>query len=418
MLLDIAYVGNHADNLLLFANYNQAAPNNAGGTLSLQSRRPISTFSDITYAFDGGRSEYRALQAKYEWRMQTDVSLLNAFTWSRAMDNGAASLENANGNFPAPQDFNNLAAEWGTSGYDQPYNSTTSVVWGLPFGRGHTVGERCFGADRRARSADGGWPGINTMTSGSPVTFVYTPAAPSSSPASRRTSAAPTTTGRTSRAIRRARARPSLPISTPHASSFRLTRASHSGTRRATPCAARSSGRSTLALSKQIVVGDEREGRNPARGVQPVQPDELPARRTETAARAAFGTITSTYDARQLQIRGEVPVVAVTHLLRALSVAILAVSAAAIAGGVDPCRPDHEVLIIGHRGASGHRPEHTLESYRLAAEMGADFIEPDLVATKDGVLIARHENEIGGTTDVAEKFAGPQADRRSSTARR
>jgi glycerophosphoryl diester phosphodiesterase len=62
-------------------------------------------------------------------------------------------------------------------------------------------------------------------------------------------------------------------------------------------------------------------------------------------------------------------------------------------------------LIIGHRGASGHRPEHTLASYRLAAEMGADFIEPDLVATKDGVLLARHENEIGGTTDVASKFA-------------
>jgi glycerophosphoryl diester phosphodiesterase len=61
-------------------------------------------------------------------------------------------------------------------------------------------------------------------------------------------------------------------------------------------------------------------------------------------------------------------------------------------------------LIIGHRGASGHRPEHTLEGYRLAAEMGADFIEPDLVSTKDGVLIARHENEISGTTDAAERF--------------
>ena len=62
------------------------------------------------------------------------------------------------------------------------------------------------------------------------------------------------------------------------------------------------------------------------------------------------------------------------------------------------------LIIIGHRGASGHRPEHTLASYRLAAGMGADFIEPDLVSTKDGVLIARHENEIGGTTDVADRF--------------
>jgi glycerophosphoryl diester phosphodiesterase len=65
-----------------------------------------------------------------------------------------------------------------------------------------------------------------------------------------------------------------------------------------------------------------------------------------------------------------------------------------------PARP----LIIAHRGASGYRPEHTLEAYRLAVEMGADFIEPDLVATKDGVLVARHENEIGRTTDVAARF--------------
>jgi glycerophosphoryl diester phosphodiesterase len=70
------------------------------------------------------------------------------------------------------------------------------------------------------------------------------------------------------------------------------------------------------------------------------------------------------------------------------------------ASAAAPARP----LIIGHRGASGYRPEHTLASYRLAAEMGADYIEPDLVSTKDGVLIARHENEIGGTTDVADRF--------------
>ncbi len=58
-------------------------------------------------------------------------------------------------------------------------------------------------------------------------------------------------------------------------------------------------------------------------------------------------------------------------------------------------------LIIGHRGASGYRPEHTLAAYELAIEMGADYIEPDLVITKDGVLIARHENEISETTNVA-----------------
>jgi len=82
---------------------------------------------------------------------------------------------------------------------------------------------------------------------------------------------------------------------------------------------------------------------------------------------------------------------------RELGGALLLMLAASTAAPPSP-------LIIGHRGASGYRPEHTLASYRLAAEMGADFIEPDLVSTKDGVLIARHENEIGGTTDVASKF--------------
>lgn len=59
-----------------------------------------------------------------------------------------------------------------------------------------------------------------------------------------------------------------------------------------------------------------------------------------------------------------------------------------------------KVLVIGHRGASALRPEHTLASYGKAIADGADFIEPDLVMTKDGVMVARHENEIGGTTDV------------------
>ena len=57
-------------------------------------------------------------------------------------------------------------------------------------------------------------------------------------------------------------------------------------------------------------------------------------------------------------------------------------------------------LVFAHRGASGYRPEHTLAAYELAIRLGADVIEPDLVSTKDGVLVARHENEISGTTDV------------------
>ena len=69
-------------------------------------------------------------------------------------------------------------------------------------------------------------------------------------------------------------------------------------------------------------------------------------------------------------------------------------------------------MLVGHRGASGYRPEHTLAAYELAIEQGADYIEPDLVSTRDGVLVARHENEIGGTTDVADH---PEfADRRTT----
>ncbi len=86
---------------------------------------------------------------------------------------------------------------------------------------------------------------------------------------------------------------------------------------------------------------------------------------------------------------------------------------AATESGTHGERADHEApLVIGHRGASGYRPEHTLAAYELAIAQGADFVEPDLVSTSDGILVARHENEISGTTDVA---AHPEfADRRTT----
>ncbi|KAA9157137.1 glycerophosphodiester phosphodiesterase, partial [Microbacterium lushaniae] len=69
-------------------------------------------------------------------------------------------------------------------------------------------------------------------------------------------------------------------------------------------------------------------------------------------------------------------------------------------------------LVIGHRGAPGYRPEHSRSSYDLALAMGVDAVEPDIVVSRDGVLVVRHENEIGSTTDVAEH---PEfADRRTS----
>jgi len=92
----------------------------------------------------------------------------------------------------------------------------------------------------------------------------------------------------------------------------------------------------------------------------------------------------------------------VAGLLAAVTAVAIPVSADTQATPSDGDRhPRSQPLVIGHRGASGYRPEHTLASYELAARMGADFIEPDLVSTKDHVLIVRHENEISGTTDVA-----------------
>jgi glycerophosphoryl diester phosphodiesterase len=102
----------------------------------------------------------------------------------------------------------------------------------------------------------------------------------------------------------------------------------------------------------------------------------------------------------------------VAGVLLAAAVAVPTVAAsAAPTPAAERARATDRPLVIGHRGASGYRPEHTLEAYRLAIRQGADYIEPDLVATRDGALVARHENEISGTTDVAARpeFAGRRA---------
>jgi glycerophosphoryl diester phosphodiesterase len=106
---------------------------------------------------------------------------------------------------------------------------------------------------------------------------------------------------------------------------------------------------------------------------------------------------------------------AMTRLRSCLLLALAAAMLAAMSAPADARHPrrDHaEPIVIGHRGASGYRPEHTLAAYRLAVRLGADYIEPDLAITKDGVLVARHEPEISTTTDVATR---PEfADRQTS----
>ena len=164
VVVDLAYVGNKTKDSLLFANYNQAQPNNAAGSLSLAARRPIPEYGDITYSFNGGKSAYNSFQMRLEGR-RGSVTFLSSLTISKAKDNGAGSLENPNGNFPAPQDINNLDAEYTTSAFDQPWNSTISVIWQLPFFKSNKI--------------LGGWQiaAINNMWAGEAVTFQYTPLA-------------------------------------------------------------------------------------------------------------------------------------------------------------------------------------------------------------------------------------------------
>ncbi len=93
---------------------------------------------------------------------------------------------------------------------------------------------------------------------------------------------------------------------------------------------------------------------------------------------------------------------------------LLSLSASGVAGEAHELKHvNKSPIVIGHRGTAGYRPEHTLEGYTLAIELGADYIEPDLVLTKDGHMIARHEPMIGGTTDVANhpEFAGRKTKR-------
>jgi hypothetical protein len=99
--------------------------------------------------------------------MSRELTLLSSLTLSRGKDNGSQSLENANGNFPAPQDFHNPGADFGRSEYDQPYNSTTSFVWSLPFGRS---------SSGFTKAAIGGWQlaGIARANAGEPVTLTAT----------------------------------------------------------------------------------------------------------------------------------------------------------------------------------------------------------------------------------------------------
>jgi hypothetical protein len=174
MLVDVAYVGNHAVKLILLADLNQARPNNVGENLPLDARRPIPGFRSISAVLPAAFSNYHALQVKFERRFSKGLYILNSFTWSKAIDNVSQVLEEPGGNTGTPQNLYDLAADRGLSPYDQPFNNTTSFVWEVPFGRGRAfLGDMPYALD----AFIGGWTvtGINTMVSGQTVNFRYTP---------------------------------------------------------------------------------------------------------------------------------------------------------------------------------------------------------------------------------------------------
>jgi hypothetical protein len=173
-IFDAAYVGNHGVHLVLEADMNQAAPNALNGTATLQARRPLSTFSGIQEVFDGGTSNYNALQAKIERRTHKGLYLLNSFTWGRTFDLSAGPSENVGNDDSTYVNIRNISGDYARSSYDIPISDTFSAVWEIPYGTGHRFGSS---AGYLARTALGGWAltTITSTSSGVPFNLIYTP---------------------------------------------------------------------------------------------------------------------------------------------------------------------------------------------------------------------------------------------------
>jgi hypothetical protein len=174
-VFELAYNGNHSLNLPILGDYNQANPNAPGGTLGVQARRPIPSFGPITWVDPVGNNNYNGLSARVEHRFTDGLYLLNSFTWGRALGDSEQALEYYSGNYEAnPQNIHNLAAEHGPSSFDVKLNNVTSIVYQLPFGKG-----RKYASSLNAweDAAVGGWEisNINTAHTGTPLNVWYSP---------------------------------------------------------------------------------------------------------------------------------------------------------------------------------------------------------------------------------------------------
>lgn len=181
-LIDVGYVGNRADHLPVLGDLNQARPItqaelSQGLTTigTLLARRPFQGFNNITAVVPRGFSNYNALQVKFEHRGNW-LTVLNSFTYGKAIDTVGQVLEGTVGGSPNPQDINNVANDKGASSFDQRWNNTTSFVLDVPFGKGRKFGQNMnSGLD----AIVGGWQvsAIVNSQSGLPLNIRYPDAA-------------------------------------------------------------------------------------------------------------------------------------------------------------------------------------------------------------------------------------------------
>jgi Carboxypeptidase regulatory-like domain/TonB-dependent Receptor Plug Domain/TonB dependent receptor len=174
-VLEVSYNGNHSLDLPIIADYNEATPNQAGGTLTYQQRAPIPTFGPITWVDPAGNNHYNGLSARVEHRFAQGLYFLNSFTWGKAIGDSEQALEYYAGYFQAnPQNIHDLAAEAGPSSFDVKLNNVSSIVYDLPFGKGRKYGSAM---NPVVDGVLGGWElnTINTAHTGTPLNVFYTP---------------------------------------------------------------------------------------------------------------------------------------------------------------------------------------------------------------------------------------------------
>jgi hypothetical protein len=179
-LLDISYVGEHGVKIWVLDDINQAPPNVPSATCSntvttgcvpLLNRRPIQGFTGIEGSSNAGMMIYHGAQVRLEHRYSNGLYLLNAFSYSRTIDNASGHLDTPN-NDNSRVNLANLRGERGQSAYNQPLNNTLTAIWDLPYGRGRHWGAN---ANLPMQIIAGGWQlsVIETATSGQPVNLIY-----------------------------------------------------------------------------------------------------------------------------------------------------------------------------------------------------------------------------------------------------